>query len=173
MQTTHATIEVPKQKEVQTVQPLIVVTGERAYKYSQFHWRQAIRQYLICIWTNHFSDQEIVDLAIPTNAPSLGCGDCRMTLRYHAIRARYEAFGMYDKTIPPSLRDVREGSVLEVIAADNKPERMESALARFAWNRQMRVLNVSLINCERKYMTGFWLWSYPGCLKVLERPRDS
>jgi len=171
MQTTHATVEVPKQREVQNAQRPIVVTGERVYKFAPFHWRQAIRRYLVCIWTNHFSDQEIVDLTIPTNAPSLRCGDCQVTLRYHAVRTRYEAFGMYDETIPPSLKDVREGSVLRVIAAANELERMESALARFAWNHQMRVLDVGLV--DSRYIRGFWLWSYPGCLKVLEKPRDS
>lgn len=171
MHTTHATIDVARQNEIQAAQPRIFVTGEGVYSFSPFHWRQAIRQYLTCIWTNHFSDQETVDLTIPTNAPSLRCGDCRVTLRYHAVRARYEAFGMYDETIPPSLRDIREGSVLQVVVAANEPERMESALARFAWNRQMHVLDISLLDC--RHIKGFCFWSCRGCLKVLEKPRDS
>ena len=110
---------------------------------------------------------------MPTSAPSCGHGNCFVTLRYHhTVRTRYyEAFGIYDETIPPSLWDVRRESVLQVTVAANEPERMESALARFASNNQMRVLGISLPNCC--HMKGFWLWSYPGCLKVLEKPRDS
>mgnify|MGYP001593664807 CR=1 FL=1 len=170
MQTSHATVEVQKQGMVQNAPRPIIVTGERVYNFTPFHWRQAIRQYLACIWTNHFSGQETIDLTIPTDAPSLRCGPCQVTLRYHAVSPRYEAFGMHDDGIPPSLRNVCEGSVLRVTVTANEPERMESALARFAWNHQMRVLGISLPDC--RYMEGFWLWSYPGYLKELEKPRD-
>jgi hypothetical protein len=166
MQTTHATIEV-KKEEVQNAHP-IVVTGERVYNFSPYHWRQAIRQYLACIWTNHFSGQEVIDLTIPTYAPECG-NDCYLLLRCHAVGTRYEAFGAYDETFPPILWDVRRGSVLEV--AVNQPEQMEASLARFAWNRQMRALCISLPGC--RHMKGLWLWSHPGGLRVFKELRNN
>ena len=168
MQTTHATVEVPEKGKVQNAHP-IIVTGERVYNFSQFHWRQAIRQYLACIWTNHFNAQETIDLTIPTYAPSCGPEWGHVHLCYLAVGRRYEAFGCYDETVPPTLRHVRPESVLRV--TPDRPEQMETALARFAWNRQMRVLGLSLSDC--RHMKELWLWSYPTSLKVFEKPRDS
>ena len=169
MHTTHATVEVPKQEKVQNAQASIVVTGEREYSFSPFHWRQAIRQYLTCIWTNRCNAQETVDLTIPTYT-GFGSGpDCRVHLRYLAVRTRYEAFGVCNETNPPSLRMVRRESVLLVTV--NQPEQMEAALARFAWNRQMRVLGINLPNCS--YLKELWLWSRPGRLDVFKKTSDS
>ena len=168
MQATHATIEVQEQGKIQNVQNPIVVTGEREYNFSPYHWRQAVRQYLACIWTNHCSAQETVDLTIPTYAPSIGTPWSHVHLRYLAVSKRYQAFGSYDETYPPALQDVRRGSVLRVTV--NQPEQIEVVLSRFAWNRQMRVLGIRFP--DGPYMKGLWLWSYPGGLKVFEEPRD-
>lgn len=167
MQATHATVEVKQQREAQNAQNPIIVTGERVYNFSPFHWRQAIRQYLTCIWTNHFSGQETIDLTIPTYAPRFG-SDCCVHLRCHAVGTKYEAFGTYDETYPPTFQNVRRESVLQVNA--NQPAEIEVALARFAWNRQMRVLGIRLPDC--RHINELWLWSYPGGLKVFEEPRD-
>ncbi|MDO8492602.1 MAG: hypothetical protein Q7S34_03120 [bacterium] len=169
MQKQHATIEVKVAPKVEPKR--IIVTGEREYKFAWYHWRQAVRQYLTCIWTNHFSFQETVDLTLPTG--ELMCGYSSdfipsVYLRYLAVNRKYEAFGSFDKSYPPTFQHIRRESVLQVSVT--QPEQLETALARFAWNQQIRALGITFLN-NPSHIKKLWLWGQRG-IRVYEEPRD-
>lgn len=168
MQPKHTTTEKNGILSVTPVPKYIVVKGEKEYKFAPCHWREALKKYLACVWTSSFSGNETISLDLPTYTPSVG-GDGSVHFRYLGPSGEYDAFGMLDQGLPPSFRHVRLASVMQVIAT--RPEYFESALARFAWDKQMRVLGIYFPNCT--HIQKMWLWSYPQGLTVYEEINHS
>ena len=161
----HATVEGQAVKDNEPSSREIIVKGERKYKFAQHHWRQAVRQYLSCIWGNHFCDQGTVMMEVPTyvkNSP-----DACVRLRNCGFGGRYEAFGSHSERYPPSFKQVPRESIIYVSVG--APEKLEVALAHFAWNLQMRVLGIKFL--YHHHIESLWLWGGPS-LQVFEEPRD-
>ena len=145
----------------------IVLVGENTRSFERYHWRQAIKQYLAWLWTKRFSHQETLDLHLPTYAPRHSRdGNGSVILRYCAVSEEFNAFGSYDQSLPPSMYHVRKESVQRVRV--ERPEQLQIALARFAWDHQIRVLRVDF-GLRETGMEKLWLWSARGALSVYEK----
>ncbi|MBI4088803.1 hypothetical protein HY415_01780 [Candidatus Kaiserbacteria bacterium] len=168
MQIKHATTEAKGTVSSQTAWK-IKVNGERHYEYASFHWRQAIKQFLVLLWTDRFGPDEVIDLFLPSQESSDGY-EPGVVLRYSAVTKSWEAFGSYNEGMEPTFRWVRSQSVLRVDYSGVSGV-VEIALARFAWNQQIRALGILLP--QGRHMKSLWLWSSRRGIMPYENIRDS
>lgn len=139
------------------------VHADKVYKFQSFRWREAIMQFLNCLWTERFQPNDTLRLTVLSGEAEIcSAMQADINLSFHRMRRTWESTGVFPcQNFPAQICE--PGDILWATAQGHETE---SALARFAKNRSFKVLVLRFPDCP--HVREFALWDQ-GSLHILNR----